>query len=445
MEKVIALEARKKGSALWADRTFLCTAVSRFFTGAGMTAAWVALLWLGYEMTGTTAGAGLVLILSSLPAIAANLPAGALADRVSKRNLLFCARISTGLLLAGFVAAHRLNSLALFYALVLALGAEGSFLHGPFDAYLQELFAPSVLQKMNARLQSVRSLSFFVGPAVGGGAMALGLRDGLFLLCASMVAVSSAPLLLLPRGKRKGRGDDSGEGSAPPELHGSRARFARDLRMGLVYIRECPTCRFLLVFFALFFGVYCLTSGVWMPYCEEILGPRRSVEGSVIYSTLDAAVGLSGFIGAFFVPWMLKRFGQVGSLFVGAGLSAVELLVMGFVPDAPVVVGTLSVTGISAPLLMVPLLTLVQRSVEPSYTGRVLNGIDTAVNTAALVSCGLGALLAERVGILQVFRFSGFMLVALVFALVFLPDSRTVRAEADSLKGAFFLELRGGS
>jgi predicted MFS family arabinose efflux permease len=198
--------------------------------------------------------------------------------------------------------------------------------------------------------------------------------------------------------------------------------------MGFVYFRGCPTCRFLLLFFALFFGVYCLTSGVLMPYCEEILGPRGGVEGSVIYSTIDAVVGLSGFIGAFLIPWLLKRFGYVDSLLLGAGFSAVELLVMGFVPDVSVVVGTLAVTGISAPLLMVPLLTLVQRDVEPSYTGRVLNGIDTAVNAAALVSCGLGAVLAERVGILQVFRFSGVMLAVLVFTLLFLPGSRTVRA-----------------
>jgi MFS family permease len=434
MEKIIALEAVNRGSALRTDRTFLCTAVSRFLTGAGMTAAWVALLRLGYEMTGTSSGAGLVLILSSLSAIAANLPAGALADRVSKRDLLFVSRISTAVLLVLFIAAHRSNSLAFFYVLVLAVGAAGSFLYVPFDSYLQELFAPSVLRTVNSRLQSVRSLSFFIGPAVGGGAMALGLRDGLFPLCASMVAVSSAPLLLLPRGEREGgmagpgEGPGSGDGPALPAHPRSRGRFAHDLRMGLVYFRECPTCRFLLLFFALFFGVYCLTSGIWMPYCEEILGPRGGVEGSVIYSTMDAAVGLSGFIGAFFVPWLLKRFGQVGSLLLGAGLSAVELLVMGFVPNASFVVGTLSITGISVPLLMVPLLTLVQRDVETSYTGRVLNGIDTAVNAAALLSCGLGVLLAERVGILQVFRFSGIMLAVLVFALLFLPGLQTVRA-----------------
>jgi predicted MFS family arabinose efflux permease len=221
--------------------------------------------------------------------------------------------------------------------------------------------------------------------------------------------------------------------------------------MGLVYFKECPTCRFLLLFSALFFGVYCLTSGISMPYCEEILGRKGGMKGPVIYSTMDAAVGLSGFIGAFFVPWLLRKFGQVGSLFLGAGLSAVELLVMGFVPDTPVVVGTLSVTGISALLLTVPLLTLVQRNVKPSYTGRVLNGIDAAVNAAALLSCGLGALLAERIGILRVFRFSGFMLAALVLALLFLPGSRVVRVGADrpfaarSSEGAYVSEGVAGS
>jgi predicted MFS family arabinose efflux permease len=403
-----------------------------------MTAAWVALLSLGYEMTGSSSGTGLVLILSSLPAIAANFPAGALADRVSKRNLLFAARVSTVVLLALFIAARRVNSLALFYTLVIAVGAAGSFLYVPFDALLQELFDPPLLQMVNARLQSVKSLSFFLGPVVGGGAMALGLRDGLFLLCASMMAVSSAPLLLLPRGERKRDGEKSGggreseNGTALTARHPPRGRFARDIRMGFTYFKECPTCRFLLLFSALFFGVYCLTSGISMPYCEEILGRKGGMKGSVIYSTMDAAVGLSGFFGAFFISRLLKRFGQVGSLLLGAGLSAVELLVMGFVPDTPVVVGTLSITGISAPLLMVPMLTLVQRNVKPSYTGRVLNGIDAAVNAAALLSCGLGALLAERIGILRVFKISGFMLVALVLVLILLSDSRSVRIGADN-------------
>jgi hypothetical protein len=51
----------------------------------------------------------------------------------------------------------------------------------------------------------------------------------------------------------------------------------------------------------------------------------------------------------------VRRRGKIWALFLGAGLSALELLVMGLLPKLFVVVGTLSLTGVSVVLLMVQL------------------------------------------------------------------------------------------
>jgi MFS family permease len=394
-------------------------AASRFFTGVGMSAAWVVLMAVGYGVMRSSAGMGMLLVLANLPGLFTSPAAGALADRFAKRPLIVVSRLVTAGVLLGGLALGGTRDALLLSALVIALGGISGFLYGPFDAYILEIVDRARLTRVNALIQSVWSLSLFVGPVAGGAILAAGTVSAGILFSAGSLALSALALFFLPRAEI----DPSGRRAGP----GLITALARDLAEGCRTLRRSPSCRFLLLFFAFFYGTYCLTSGVWMPYCEEILGPGTGLRGSTIYAAVDAAAGLSGFLGAFLVPWIMRRRGKIWALFLGAGLSALELLVMGLLPNLFVVVGTLSLTGVSVVLLMVPLFALIQGGVEPGFAGRTMGALDAAVNGVSLLSFGIGGLLADRFGVRPVFVAAGLLLACGLFLIALGPGCRKVR------------------
>ena len=122
----------------------------------------------------------------------------------------------------------------------------------------------------------------------------------------------------------------------------------------------------------------------------------------------------------------MRRRGKIWALFLGAGLSALELLVMGLLPNLFVVVGTLSLTGVSVVLLMVPLFALIRDGVEPGFAGRTMGALDAVVNGVSLLSFGIGGLLADRFGVRPVFVAAGLLLACGLFLLALSPGCRRV-------------------
>ncbi|MGH7642583.1 MAG: MFS transporter [Candidatus Dormibacteria bacterium] len=135
--------------------------------------AWMQLVALGYltlRVTGSPAAVGLVGAADGIPAIALSLPAGAIADRFSRRRILISTTTSmslTALLLALAAGLHRADLLVLVGAAI-CFGASDAFDQPTRQALIADLVPASGLVGAAALTSTVGSVSRIVGPAVAG-------------------------------------------------------------------------------------------------------------------------------------------------------------------------------------------------------------------------------------------------------------------------------------
>ncbi|MDP6945918.1 MAG: MFS transporter, partial [Myxococcota bacterium] len=289
-----------------------------------------------------------------------------------------------------------------------------SFVNGPMQAYLPDVFAPEQLSKVNSVFQSYRSLATVIGPAIGGVILATGDVTWAFVIDALSFVASALLLLPLPV-----IGPD-GESEALT----ARSLY-RDIGEGLRYIAGSGLHRFLLMFFIPAAGIYCLSGGLMMPYAEQLLAGQHGLTGATALSLLYSTMGLGGFIGSFFIPWLMGRIGALRTLLLGAAMCVVEMLIMGALPVVSLVLSVLLITASSLPLLLVPLFTLIQANTDAAFTGRAMGALDTLMLATVSVSFGLGGILADQIGLQEVFLAAGAAMLVLTLVI---PQTQSYRS-----------------
>ena len=135
----------------------------------------LALPWLVLHMTGDPLVLGTVLALLGLPRALFILLGGALVDSHSPQRVLMRSKQVCTVLLALLAALVLLDGLTLprVYALAFAIGLATAFSIPAASAMLPQVVAPARLQAANGLLMGLRQLSFFVGPLLAGGLIAL--------------------------------------------------------------------------------------------------------------------------------------------------------------------------------------------------------------------------------------------------------------------------------
>ncbi len=132
----------------------------------------------------------------TLPFLLLSIPLGLLADRVSKRRLMWLAEALRALTLLGLLAAVLLGALSIpVLALLGFLGAAGTVAFSVAAPALVPTLVPrESLGAANGRLEWARSVAFAAGPALAGAGVAWAGAPLAFVLAAML---SLAALLLL--------------------------------------------------------------------------------------------------------------------------------------------------------------------------------------------------------------------------------------------------------
>lgn len=135
----------------------------------------VALAAWAYAFSGSTTQMGLVLVAATLPAVLLGPVAGALVDRLDRRLLMVATDLVRGVLALLFAVCTLLGVLNLPVAIALtALLAIGTAMFQPAAlAAPPRLVAPEQLVKATGSLEGVLQLMGVLGPALGGGLLAL--------------------------------------------------------------------------------------------------------------------------------------------------------------------------------------------------------------------------------------------------------------------------------
>lgn len=358
----------------------------------------IAMSVLVYKLTGSVAQVGIMLAVTTLPAVLFGVPAGVFVDRWDRRATM----IGSDLLRAAIVLCIPLlipYGMPAVYVAAFCVATVSLFFEPARLSLIPQVVEAEQLMAANSLDNVSQSVSELLGLLGAAGVVALVGTSAAFLLDGATFVVSAVFVVFVSTRSRV------------LAHEGTRQRFLAELRGGLRHIAEVPVLRDLV-------GVYALAGACVAAAILAVNGLAFQRFGS---GAVDSrAVGLALLDGAITVGLL------VGSLTVGqSGPSAagrkflVSLTVFGvsfglvaFAPSLVSAMPLLFVGGVANMWFFVPGSTMIQTSADPAIIGRVF----AAKNAVSRVSITAGFLLAgfaaERIGLQStVLAFGGTLVV----------------------------------
>jgi len=315
----------------------------------------VALGYLVYELTGSQWLLGAISALQMGPSLLFSLPAGVLADRVQRRQLVMATQ-STALVLAFILATltamHRLRVweiLAISTVSGIAIAMESP----ARQAFVVDLVGKADLPNAIAWNSLVINGARVVGPAIGGIAIRFVGIAPIFYYNSLSFSVMIVALALM---------------NLPPAQHIAGRRTLSDLHEGLVYLYRSPSVLLILVLLAVV-ATFAMNFSVLMPiFARDVL--HTGGEG---LGWMWTAMGCGAVIGSVtVVRW--SRAAVTGPLLIGGALAAgASEVCMAASRHLPLTLVALLVVGWSTGMFLASANSAVQDRVEDALRGRVLS------------------------------------------------------------------------
>ena len=321
---------------------------------------------------------GLLQTALTLPFILFAIPAGLLADRISRRWLMAGAealRAASLLAILGLIwfGGLTLPLLALL-GFVAVCGTVAYSVAAP--ALVPSLVSPDLLPAANARIELARTIAFASGPALGGilvgwvgAAPAFG-----FAAALSMIAV------VLLSGIYE-----------PARAPASRRHPLQDIREGAVFVFQHDLLRPVFVTQFIFNTGSFLVLAVFVPYAVRRLGLSATGVGTTL-----AMYGVGMVVGALLATRIMRRmpFGTVIGLGPVTGFAAAAVMALTTIIPSPWLAGlSFFLLGVGPILWVISTTTLRQSVTPPRLLGRV-----SAINIMSYGARPVGAALGAIIG-----------------------------------------------
>lgn len=327
---------------------------------------------------------GLLQTAQTLPFLLLSLPAGVLADRISRRGLMVAAeatRAASLALILALIVSGRLT-LALLATLGF-IGATGTVVYNVAAPAMVPLLAPrELLVPANRWLELARSCAFAAGPALGGALVGWSGAPTAFIVATALSLFAVSMLTGLP--DSTGRGD-----SARRPLH--------DLIEGGRFVINHPLLRPLLFVAILFNTSWFVLQGVYAPYAIHHLGLSASGVGATL-----GAYGAGMIVGALGAPALARRLAFGATIIVGplSGFLASALMAVTIVAPSGLIAGLSFFLFGAGPVIWVITTTSLRQTVTPNaMLGRVSAIIVTATYGARPIGAAIGAALSGGFGV----------------------------------------------
>lgn len=384
--------------------------IAQAFSFMGMQMQQIARGLLAYQLTGSYAGMGIVLMGWGISQLVFGLFGGAVADRVNKRSIIVVAQAGTGILC--LVTATSITfgfiSVELLFATGVAQGTLFAFNMPARQALVAELVPPPVLMNAIALNNVVMNATRIIGPAVAGLVIALGdgvggrgIEAAYYLQAAMYLGVLSVLIFLPPSYSHL-------EGAA------TRRGIFSEIGAGLSYTVKS---RVLLQLMLLAF----VSTLVGMPYMTLLPGfavGELGVEASA-FGIMSSVTGIGAIVGSLFIATMSEHprkplLQMLFGLGFGAGLIGLGLGSMAFGYVGALV--ALLAVGLFATSFQTINNTMLMAETKPEYYGRVMSVYMLTFALFPLMSYPLGVL-ADAITASATFTAMG-VLIAGVIAII---------------------------
>jgi predicted MFS family arabinose efflux permease len=254
---------------------------------------------------------GLLATAQTLPFLLLSIPAGLLADRVSKRRLMVWAEALRVLAFVGLLLAVIAGQLSLTLLAVLgfvgAMGTVGFSVAAP--ALVPALVPRSALAAANGRLELARSIAFAAGPALAGALVSWAGATPAFVLAAVLSVAALVLLLGLP---------DAAAASVAPRRHP-----LVELREGATQVWRSSLLRPILLTAVVWNVSWFVLQAAYVPHAVHTLGLDARGVGFTL-----ASYGVGMVAGALAAPLLLQRLNFGHAVLLGPLVSVLAALLM---------------------------------------------------------------------------------------------------------------------
>lgn len=340
-----------------------------FFAGqlVSLIGTWmqhIAMTWLAYRLTDSTAMLGLVGFASQIPILLFSIPAGVWNDRLDRRRLLMATQFLSMLQAIALFALTATGTITptLLVLLAFTLGCINAV-----DLPARQAFVAQMVPDKRTLPNAIGLNSFlmngsrFVGPALAGLIVALAGEAACFLINAiSYVAVLAALWSIR---------------TAPRQVQVHPSAW-RALRAGIDHAFAHPRIR-LTLFLVAGFSFFVTPYVVMMPvFARDLFHGNAQTYGFLIGSA-----GFGSLCAAIFLAWRGGKHASDGlDRLVGrtALAGGIALACFALVPTIQLAYPLLMILGFSVVLTAAGSNTLIQIDVEEEYRGRVMAIFSTA-------------------------------------------------------------------
>ncbi|MBI5262239.1 MAG: MFS transporter [Bradyrhizobium sp.] len=338
----------------------------------------VAVLLLGVAEGET----GLLQTALTLPFVLFSIPAGLLADRISRRALMAGAEALRATALAAILLLILLGGLTLPLLAALGFAAVcGTVAYSvAAPALVPSLVRPELLPAANARIELARTLAFASGPALGG-ALVGWLGAGPAFGCAA--SLSALAVVLLAGIHEPTR--------AKAPRRPSLQEIRQEIREGAAFVFHHALLRPVFVTQFIFNTGFFMLVAVFVPYAVRHLGLSASGVGITL-----ATYGIGMVVGALLATRVMRRipFGIVIGLGPVTGFAASAVMALtSLLPIAWLAGFSFFLLGAGPILWVISTTTLRQSVTPPGLLGRV-----SAINIMSYGARPLGSALGAIIG-----------------------------------------------
>jgi MFS family permease len=362
-----------------------------------------------------------VILAFSLPSVIFGPIAGAVADRINRRNLMGAVNGLRALLVIPFLLIQPAwpvqIALGSIYVIAFLFGAAGQFFMPAQGASIPALVPRDQLTAANALFNLTFTATQLLGFAILGPLFAQALGVDRLFLATTVVFVLAAgltmtlPSLPLPARVRQ-------EAPAHPVR-----RMLADVREGLVFIRQDAILMKAIAYLTMATTVFMLIAALAPQFVATVVGLPPAEIGYLV-----APAGLGVILGVVLVPGLARRFRRdalVDWAFVAGGVALLLLALSRtmlnaiFAPNPlPQMVeiaaaGVLAaVLGVSNALVLVPSQTILQERSHEHIRARVYATFFTITSVVSFVPIFFAAAAADLFGVVTVLAVVALLLIA---------------------------------
>jgi MFS family permease len=380
-----------------------------------------------------------VILAFSLPSVIFGPIAGAVADRISRRNLMVLVNVVRALIVVGFMLVQPTwpveIALGAYYAIAFLFGAAGQFFMPAQGASIPALVPRDQLTAANALFNLTFTATQLLGFAILGPlfAQAIGV-DQLFVATMAAFALSAALTFWLPPMPLPPRVVDS------QETHPIRRIWA-DVREGFVYIGQDPILVKAIAYLTFATTVFMLVAALAPNFVTTVVGLQPNEIGYLV-----APAGIGVIAGVVLVPGLVRRFPRSAVVDWAVVIGGLSLLLLALsrrilssvlapepVPqllEVGLAGGLAAVLGVCNALVLVPSQTILQERSHEHIRARVFATFFTVTSVVSFVPIFFAAAAADFFGVVTVLAAVALLLITVgAFSLVRARHVRRQRHE----------------